>query len=493
VPTNNSWQPSPGPNDINFYQYGAIITNTFVRPPVTQSPIPSPNPTVTAMYAANVAITIYATSGHTFALTGQTGLVDFSATESDAWVLGEHKTITTLSDTYYSWVTNASNSSLTNVYVVGSVAQRAAGTVNQSTFSTIYYPGSGPETNGLIDVVPEPAKTGQDVPVGPPNDASLKTIEQDADGQVTTRTVNGDGSYVETVDYPDGTKASATETKTGTAVYSLPLGGAKTNSTVQVFAPVSGNIPIQVSYAAGAFGDPNARQVNWSIPSWYPSPFALYSQTFENKGPTALPGSGLGFPSPNPTSTPVCAYSNTPDLPNIKNKPYSNKLVQTTQRVDTVFGEFETETTNTWNTLGVGLTCAETVDVVNQYYDYTGQSYVIPSYQSTPQQISTYDYQIGLGNATIATSSYRFSRSGVRMRQNGYSATRQGAGMNRTMGRSTMGRAGTMGSGSSSANSPFLLVRTLNQQIRISLERERISRHAMFWRQIKALGRRKFL
>ena len=78
-------------------------------------------------------------------------------------------------------------------------------------------------------------------------------------------------------------------------------------------------------------------------------------------------------------------------------------------------------------------------------------------------------------------------------RQNGYSANRQSAGMNRAMGRSTMGRASTMGAGSSSANSPFLLVRTLNQQIRISLERERLARHAMFWRQIKALGRRKFL
>jgi hypothetical protein len=140
------------------------------------------------------------------------------------------------------------------------------------------------------------------------------------------------------------------------------------------------------------------------------------------------------------------------------------------------------------------LTCAETVDVVNQYYDYTGQSYVIPSYQSTPQQISTYDYQIGLGNATIATSSYRFNRNGMHMTRNNYSQTRQSYGMSRSMGRSnTMGRANTMGSGANSANSPFLLVRTLNQQVRISLERERIARHAMFWRQIKALGRRKFL
>ena len=398
MPTNNSWQPSPGPNDINFYQYGAIITNTFVRPPVTQSPLPSPNPTVSAQYAANVAITIYATSGHTFALTGQSGLVDFSATECDAWVEGDHKTIITLSDTYYSWVPNASNSSLTNVYVVGSVAQRAAGTVNQSTFSTIYYPGSGPETNGLVDVVPEPTKTGQDVPVGPPNDASIKTIEQDADGQVTTRTVNPDGSYLETVDYPDGTKASATETKTGTAAYSLPLGGAKSNSTRANLRTGQRKHSDSGELRGRRVRQPECAPSELEHPILVSVAVRAVLADFREQRPDGATGQRPGVRSRAEPNVYTGLRVQQPAGPaEHQGKPFSNKLVQTTQRVDTVFGEYETETTNTWNTQGVGLTCAETVDVVNQYYDYTGQSYVIPSYQSTPQQISTYDYQIGLG------------------------------------------------------------------------------------------------
>ena len=54
------------------------------------------------------------------------------------------------------------------MYVIGGNAAREAGTPDQTSFTTLY--GAG---NGLVDVVPEPSKTGQDIPVGPPNNAAI--------------------------------------------------------------------------------------------------------------------------------------------------------------------------------------------------------------------------------------------------------------------------------------------------------------------------------
>ncbi len=95
----------------------------------------------------------------------------------------------------------------------------------------------------------------------------------------------------------------------------------------------------------------------------------------------------------------------------IQQKPYSNQLVQTVTKVDPVFGEVDTTTTTTWVTQGIGATCWEINDVVNQYYDYSGQSAYIPFFSGTPVQVTTTDVTMGLNQATIQNYSYRFGNA----------------------------------------------------------------------------------
>jgi hypothetical protein len=481
VPTNNSWQPTPPPNETNTYTYTGVITTTIVRPPVIVSPIPSgeptpplpsPNPTVSAQFVATSAISTSVTSNQTFAVTGQTGLAQFANAEVDTGTVGIPNLVNTTSNTYYNYVRN-SNPTLTDVFDVGSVANLEAGTPDQTVFTTVY--GSG---NGLLDIIPEPSATGQHVPVGPSNNASITTTEKDADGQLTTRKVGADGSYVETVSYPDGTSATATVNSNGTALYTFPLGGAPTNSTVQVGAPVGGQIPVQIVYAPFALGQPNQQTVNVQVPNWYPQGTpSLYNQTYINQGPTVLPNP---FPSPNPETAGACNLGNDIHghlLKQIQLKPYSNKLVQTTTKLDPLFGEIETITSNVWNTEGIGLTCSDTTDVVNQFYDYSGQSFFVPWYQSTPLQISTIDFQLGLTQAVINNQSYRFGKGAAQTRSArtarvGTSAQTRGAGRAQT---------------APPQGWPQLLARAMTQEVQTRLERQRLMRHAAHWRQLKAL------
>src|SRR5580658_9177952 len=103
-PTNNSWQPSPPPGESNSYLFSGVIWRQFIRPPIVQSPIPSPNPTVSAELVATSSITTNVTSEATFPITGEQNLVDWDTTEVDTGTVGEIDLVTTVSNTYYKYV-----------------------------------------------------------------------------------------------------------------------------------------------------------------------------------------------------------------------------------------------------------------------------------------------------------------------------------------------------------------------------------------------------
>lgn len=477
VPTQNAYWPSPGPSATNYYQFSGFIVQTMVRPPITVSPIPSPNPTNSATFVTSIAQTATSAVGASF--NGIGNLMDFSIIETDTGLYGQFFTDPIVSNTYYQYTGGPSGT--TYVSIAGTTSTQDYGTPFAVNFETVN--GTG---NGLLDVVPEPSQTGQAVPIVPANNASQTITETDPDGQVTKRSVNPDGSYTETAQYPDGTSGQAIVSSNGTGNYSFPLFGVQPNSLVTVASAASGFIPVTVNYAPGTGGPPT---VNYSVPDWYPqNPPTLYSTTYFNYGPKNLPNP---FPSPLPYPTAgACnlgydVYGKI--ILHIQQKPYSNQLVQTVTKVDPVFGEVDTTTTTTWVTQGIGATCWEINDVVNQYYDYSGQSAYIPFFSGTPVQVTTTDVTMGLNQATIQNYSYRFGNSWRRgasqFRQSGRQSE-YARPPNRTMGQSQAGQSQT----DASETGLFLAVKANFEH---QLERKRLQRHAAFWRQLKALGQRK--
>jgi hypothetical protein len=456
---------------------------------VTQSPLPSPNPTASAVFVSSVLQNVLVTSGATF--NGIPNLVDYDITETDTGLYGILNVRSWLTDVYYGYAPAPNGQ--TAFSTVGQTSWLDLGSIDQTFFKTEYGPG-----NGLIDVIPEPSHTGQAVPILPANNAALTTREKDPDGQVTTRVVNPDGSYTEQATFPDGTSSTATLNANGTGVYSFPLYGVQPNSSVLVGGVTGGNIPVTVNYAAGTDGPTSPpSQVNYSIPNWYPeTPPVLSKETYVNYGPKILPNP---YPSPTPLDTPgACNLGQNNQgvtLTHIQGKPYSNDLIQTITKVDPIFGETETTTTSTLVTQGVGATCWEILDVVNQYYDYSGQTYKIPYFGNAPVQTSTTDITMGIAFATINNQSYRFGDANGRRNffdNQGLPNGRQPGSMmrhGRTFGHQGQGLTRNP-SGSSSQPSDALLV--LRGSYLHALEDARLKRHAAYWRQMKALRDRWF-
>jgi hypothetical protein len=464
---------------------------------VTVSPIPSPNPTVSGATGWTAATISNVTSGATF--NGENGLVQYSTTETDTGFANIFNTVVTSSNTYYKYVTNGSGpGATTNVYVIGGNAAREAGTPDQTSFTTLY--GAG---NGLVDVVPEPSKTGQDIPVGPPNNAAITTTEKDADGQFTTLKINADGTYAETVAYPDGTKASATQTLSAgspVGIYSFPLGGdpGGQNSSLQIQPVAGGQIPFVLVYGRDVTcGGCPPETIKGTLPSWYPThPTVLASETYMNEGPTQLPNP---FPSPtpiSPTTGGACNLGNDINgklLKAIQGKPYSNLVTKVDTRVDALFGEIETTTTRAWITIGIGLTCSDTVDTVTDYYDYSGQSFSVPFLSPTPVQITTTEVQIGINQATIFGQKYQFGGGGRQPQslfQQGVSQTR---GLRSQLGQPQL-RGQSQAQGQTQGGSPqftplqqSMLARMATTEVEHRLLRARLERHALRWRQLKTM------
>jgi len=155
VPTNNSWQPSPPPGFSNAYFYSGVITTKYVRPPVVQTPTPNPNPTVSAEFVQTSNISSTVTGLQTFPLTNQPGLVDFQTAEADTGVIGQLNLVNTFSNNYYQYSADA-NPKLTDVYEVGSIAERRISTTTSARriISSRTSRSSGLSKSSAIDSLP---------------------------------------------------------------------------------------------------------------------------------------------------------------------------------------------------------------------------------------------------------------------------------------------------------------------------------------------------
>ncbi len=338
------------------FAFAGTALQTIQRPLPPPSPAPpSPQPTATSVVTVQQAVNVVSNSA---AFGGRTNLADFRIVETDAQPL---QTITSLTDEFFACPPGGAGNDI-----------EAGGTSNDSNgvALTVTF-GAG---NGLVDQLPELAGASWS------NNAALTLAEVDADFQQTQKTVNADGSYVETVQFPDGTTSDAVEHSDGSATYSAPVGGpnAGGNTIVTIGTPAPGiggmRIPI-------TFTSPGSPPEVDSVADWYPGgPLRLAAETDQNLGPAAIPG--------------ACGAT-------AANSATANKLVQNRSRLDTLFGELESEVTTTYTVAGLGVACVVVADTVTAYYDYTGQGLF---FASVPQQITSLNETIGLKNATVKSS-----------------------------------------------------------------------------------------
>ena len=371
VPTNGSSRPAAVGDS---FAYTGTFSQTFVRPPITRDPVPSPNPanTQTLSYAIAQTVTVAAppVSG-TFA--GAT--YDIHTVESDV-LLGGLKTLTTTTDAYEAYTPSGSS---TIVRALGSTSSSSDG----STFGTTF--GTG---NGLIDILPETAG-----PIVPINNAAVTLSEIDATTQSTLRTTIADGTATLAISYPDGTVANGSYAADGSGSYRLPLVIPRT-STFAVGAPrpnPSGMpiIPITITYAAGLFPTPNTTPtptiVNRTVAVWYPQPLVLAQASLVDNGVATIPA-----------ECNVGKYARS-----------GNQLVETRSSVDPIFGELDTQTTTSYTVPGVGVACVQFNDVVTTFYDFSRQTPSFIRTQSTPDQITTTVETLGIVQATVFGTTLR--------------------------------------------------------------------------------------
>jgi hypothetical protein len=365
APTNGSSRPAAVGDS---FVYAGSFSQTFVRPPITRDPVPSPNPpsTQTLSYAIAQTVTVAAPpASGTFA--GAT--YDIHTVESDL-LLGGLKTLTTTTDAYETYTPSGSS---TIVRALGSTSSTSDGSTFQTTF------GAG---NGLIDILPETAG-----PIVPTNSAAATLSEIDATTQSTQRTTNADGTATLAISYPDGTVANGSYASDGSGSYRLPLVIPRT-STFAVGAPQPDSsgmpiIPITITYAAGLFPTPNTTPtptvVNRTVAVWYPQPLVLAQASLVDNGVATIPA-----------ECNVGKYARS-----------GNELIETRSSVDPIFGELDTQTTTSYTVPGVGLACVRLSDVVTTFYDFSRQTPSLVRTQSTPDQMTTTLETLGITQATV--------------------------------------------------------------------------------------------
>jgi hypothetical protein len=214
--------------------------------------------------------------------------------------------------------------------------------------------------------------------LSPTNNAAETISETDADTSTDVKTVNADGTYTENGTSPDGTTTTAVVNADGSGSYTFPI-IIPTDSAYSVSAPASGNITITASFAPALLdGGPEPAPITVAV--WYPLPLVLSQETLVDNGASTLPA--------------ACKVSGV-----LAKTPH--QLVDTKSTVDPVFGELETTTTTTYTERGIGVACIQLSDVLNLYYDISGQSQFTLNFSSTPLQTTTTTETLGITAATV--------------------------------------------------------------------------------------------
>lgn len=362
--------PAPNPTASgDTFAYSGSLTQTFT---VYGTPVPNADPSATPAPTATPWVTnisqsvtqnVTLSTGQTFA--GQSGLTDLTAKETDA---GQLKTTTLTSDTYLAYAKNAARANGVDVTEIGTVSADTNGASLQSV------PGNG---NGIIQQFP--SVTGATWS----NSASRTDSEKDPGGEAVTTTFAADGSYQEQLTFPEGATASALTYADGSGVYQLPFAGVVTKaSSVTVNAPLDGQIQLAIALYPPGLPEASA----FELPVWYPQGTpVLASDSYVDEGSTTLPSScnaGSAFKSAA-----------------------VEKVVETKSRLDTIFGEYESDRVTQYESPSYGLLCAVVNDDLQTYYDYSGQSSGAFTFSPIPLLDTAVSETLALQSAHFASMS----------------------------------------------------------------------------------------
>ncbi len=350
--------PSPAPNPTaagTTFSYAGSLTQTIT---LYATPAPSPLPTSTPWVTTttqSVTQNVAVSTGQSF--NGQTGLTNLTTKETDA---GQLQTTTVTSQAYLSYAQDSSRANGVNVTEIGSSSIDSNGVALQSTLS------SGSETLAQLPFVGGAQWT---------NNAAHTDTEKDPGGETISTTYAADGSYNEQLSFPENVTSTAIEYPDGSGSYGLPLLGGTTNqTTVTVGAPSGGQIQLALNVPVGL---PVTHA--WTIPVWYPqTPPILASDAYVDAGPATLPSS--------------CNTGNAYAYANVE------KIVESKNRLDTVFGELETEKITQYTSSSYGLLCEVISDDLKGFYNYSGQAGAVFAFtvSGTPQIETTVSETLAL-------------------------------------------------------------------------------------------------
>lgn len=325
----------------NSYSYAGTLTETIVRP--LPAPVASQAP---YSFSTAVTQTVAVTTGQSF--NGATNAVDFQAVEQDG---GATQALGSTTDTFLNFVPNGG---IVDVFNLGNQSIDSNGVKTSLTRD----PG-----NGLIDTIP------QQVGAFGQNTGAATTVESDPDGTTLTRKTNADGSYQESDVFPGGLTGSITNNVDGSGTL-VSANGTK----VEFGAPTSGGIPVSL----------NGHALPNPVPLWYPGgSVQLYTETDSDAGVVVIPAA---------CAVPVAVGTQ------------ATQVVSSIQTLDPVLGFIETKSESDFTVPAFGVVCTQLVDTTTDYYDYSGQGFVLAP---VPQQITTTTETLGIVTATVALNAAR--------------------------------------------------------------------------------------
>jgi hypothetical protein len=335
----------------DVFAFTGSITTTYARPNQT----PSPEPTQTAF--DNVAQTITVSNPATF---NGNSAVDFHTAETDTQTAPASQTFSDTLDDYFQFSNSIYTGDFTNLGYTST---------DDTGYAVTFTYGTG---NGLADELPELAGASWT------NNAAATIATTSTDNESSTMTVKSDGSYTQTIQYQNVNAQGATDYSTansnldGSGLYTTPRLGTDFSSdyTYAVASPSAGTISETTTIPVAPMSTATPEVVSTTVPNWIPAGVlgvALATETDMDGGSTAFPSA-----CPVPVSFGTAG----------------NKLVQTKQRVDPLFGELENDVVTTYVIPNVGPACVTILDTLSNYYDFSGQNGT-GYFSGSPQQITT--------------------------------------------------------------------------------------------------------
>lgn len=336
-------------------------------PPPALSGGATPGPTSTPLVGTTkqtVTQNISVLTGQSFG--GKSSLTNFVTTETD---VSQLQTTSVTSQNYFSYAPNSSRANGVDVTEIGMSSTDSNGVALQSVS------GSG---NGIVEKLPY-VYSGQWT-----NTATRTDTENDPDGEAITASYAANGTYQEQFTYPEGGTASAVTRDDGSGIYTVPLLGATTSLSAISVEPLA-NGQITVSFNIKGFTGSGA----FSLTDWYPmNPPQFASDTYVDEGSTTLPSS--------------CNVGSAYQSAGVE------KFVETKNRLDVLFGEYETDQITQYTSSSYGLLCEIVNDDLKAYYDYTGQAGAVLGFTYTtlpsPLDETTVSETLALQSAQSAST-----------------------------------------------------------------------------------------